>query len=71
MTQSLILYPLLSTTSKRAIRRKKKKLGHPYFYRPRKILLQRLAAQLGWTEQQVYDRLKEERRFLLQYPQYY
>lgn len=61
----LLLYPKLSTCSKRAIRRVKKRWGHPYEYRPRGNLVKRLAIETGYSEEWVYDRLLEEREYLI------
>lgn len=68
---NLICYPLLQKNSKLAIRRKKWRWGRNYFYNPRIDLLERLAYQLGWTEEQVREQLMREREFLLKYPQYF
>lgn len=67
----LVIYPLLSTRSKRAIRRKKKKWGHPYYYRPKDILIQRLADDLKWTKAMVREQLEQEREFLLKHSDYF
>lgn len=61
----LILYPRLSTRSRRAIRRVKKRWGQPYEYRPRGNLLRRLANETGQTLEWVFDRLLEERAYLI------
>jgi hypothetical protein len=42
---NLTLYPRLSTRSKKALTRKTGHWGKPYNYRPRGILLQRLARE--------------------------
>jgi len=62
----LILYPQLSTRSRRAIKRRFKKFGHSYHYSPRGDLMERLAKEMGWTLEQVYNQLHRERHFLLQ-----
>lgn len=61
----LILYPQLSTRSRRAILKTKKSFGHPYRYQPRGDLLERLARTNGMTKDQVYMQLLEERQTLL------
>ena len=68
---NLVIYPLLNTCSKRAIKRRKKKWGHWYQYEPRAILVQRLCAELGWSEEQVREQIRKEREFLLENKQYY
>ena len=67
----LIIYPRLSDKSKKAIKRAKKKWGHPYRYTPRSILIARLCEELGFTKTQVIQQIKKEREYLLKYPQYY
>lgn len=62
---NLILYPRLSTRSRRAIKRSRGRWGNPYEYRPRGNLVARLAREMGWSREQVYDRLAEERDYLL------
>jgi hypothetical protein len=61
----LLLYPKLSTRSRRAIRKEKGRWGHPYDYRPRGNLLSRLAFETGLSKEQVYDQLLKERHYLL------
>jgi len=68
---NLKVYPLLSTRSKRAMLRVRKKWGHPYYYIPRHQLLVRLSSELGMTQQQVIEQVQEERKFLLKYHQYF
>lgn len=70
MTQ-LKLYPLLSTCSKRALRRTKKRWGHRYDYRPMPTLLNRLSVETGMTKEMVRDQLMQEREYILKYKQYY
>ncbi|ELS04920.1 hypothetical protein Xen7305DRAFT_00046560 [Xenococcus sp. PCC 7305] len=67
----LIIYPLLSTCSKRAIRKVKKKWGHPNYYEPRITLVKRLSATLGWSEDKVRQQISEERYFLIEHDQYF
>ncbi len=61
----LELFPRLSTRSRRAILRTKKKYGRPYTYRPRGDLLERLAQETRKTREAVYRQLLAEREFLL------
>lgn len=61
----IFLYPQLSTRSKRAIARVRTKFGHPYDYRPRGNLLERLARNNQMTIDQVYRQLIDERRQIL------
>jgi hypothetical protein len=67
----LELYPKLSTRSKRAILKTKKKWGRDYFYTPRMALLLRLSQETGKTVEEVYQQLLREREFLLKSPQYF
>lgn len=64
----LIIYPRLSTRSRRAISRNKGRYGRPYQYRPRITLIDRLAEELGWTYEQVIDQIYAEREYLLKTP---
>lgn len=61
----LELFPRLSTRSRRAILKTKKKYGHPYTYKPRGDLLERLSQETGKSKEAVYMQLMEEREFLL------
>jgi hypothetical protein len=67
----LILYPLLSESSKQTIVKTKKQFGHPYFYTPSHRLVKRLMTETGMSNRQVREQLIKERAFLLKYPQYY
>ena len=64
--QNLILYPQLSTRSRRAIKRVRGRFGHPYTYNPRGTLLERLARDNGLTIQASYEQLLRERQALIQ-----
>lgn len=66
----LIIYGRLSPCSKRAIRRVRKKWGHSYQYTPRQILINRLCAELNWSEEQVRNQIIKEREFITKYRQY-
>ena len=66
----LTIYNLLNTRSKRAMRRIRKKWGHPYQYNPRNTLIQRLCSELNMTESQVREQIAKEREYLTKYRQY-
>ena len=51
--------------------RAKKKYGHPYFYEPKYILISRLSQQLNMSHEEVRERIKVEREFILRNQQYY
>jgi hypothetical protein len=57
----LIIFPRLSTRSKRAFVRFKKKYGRHYDYNPRGDLLKRLRFELQWSNEQIYDQIAKER----------
>lgn len=61
----LVLYTRLSTCSRRALLKTKKRWGGNYHYSPRGPLLDRLSREMGWSREQVYNQLLEERRILL------
>lgn len=61
----IILYPRLSTRSKRALLKTKGRFGKPYFYAPRGTLLQRLSSETGMSLEQVSQQLMKERHQLL------
>ncbi|SMH55163.1 hypothetical protein SAMN06272755_2922 [Picosynechococcus sp. OG1] len=61
----LVLYPLLGTNSKRALQRVRRRGYKPYHYRPRARLLYRLAEEMDWTIDRVYNQLLKERSILL------
>lgn len=68
---NLILYPLLSTRSKRAILRVRRRWGHPYIYTPKYELLSRLSQETGMSPDIVEQRLSEEREWLLRHRRYF
>lgn len=61
----LLLYPRLSTCSKRAIRRTNRSYGRPYEYRPYGNLVRRLSQETGQSSEWVIDQLLKERQYLL------
>ena len=61
----MIIFPLLGTWSRRAIRRKYGKFGNPYDYRPRITLVKYLSKKLGMTEAEVVDQIAAERAYLI------
>lgn len=67
----LKVWPLLSTCSKRAMLRTRKKWGHPNNYKPRVNLLNRLTEQLGMSREQVLSQIEKEKKYLQQYSRYY
>jgi len=58
-------YFLLSTCSRRALKRRKTHFGQPYQYVPRGPLLMRLSRELGMSKEGVYNQLMQEREYLL------
>ena len=60
----LLLYPLLSERSQKALRRLRKGYAKNYVYTPRKVLLDRLKAETGLDDQQIYQQLLKEREYL-------
>ncbi|MEG4270112.1 MULTISPECIES: hypothetical protein [unclassified Microcoleus] len=62
---NLILYPKLSTRSRKALTRKNRRWGKPYSYRPRGRLLERLARETNSNITQVRLQLEKEREYLL------
>ncbi len=67
----LLVWPRLSTCSKRAMMRTKKRWGHPNKYYPQVQLLNRLSDELNMTKEQVLDQIDKEQAFLLRYARYY
>lgn len=61
----LVVYPKLSTRSRRAIRRVYWKFGNFYEYKPRGNLIERLAKQLQMSKSDVLDQIQKERQFLI------
>ncbi len=61
----LLLYPKLSTCSRRAIKRKRGRYGNPYEYRPYGNLVRRLSQETGQSQEWVLDQLTKERNYLL------
>jgi hypothetical protein len=65
----LICYPRMGTPCKRRMLRRYSKgrygRNKTYRYRPRNILIRRLAQELGWTEAAVREQIYKERLYLL------
>lgn len=61
----LVVFPRLSTRSKRALLQDSGKFGWYKAYMPRKKLLERLQRELGMTQAEVIDQVRKERKFLL------
>jgi hypothetical protein len=62
---NLVIYPLLGTTSRRAMVREKSRFGRPYVYRPRGNLLDRLSAETGMSKNAVLRQIARERKQLI------
>jgi hypothetical protein len=62
---SFLLYPQLGTQSRRCMKRRTKRGGHPYAYNPKGNLLERLARDNGMSKEQARDKLLQERKELL------
>ena len=67
----LIIFPRLSTRSKRAMLRTKKKWGHVYQYIPRRHLLERLKIETGMSEMDILVQIYQERKWLILHKQYF
>lgn len=61
----VLFYPRMSTNSKRALVRTKRRGGRPYTYFPRITLITRLQREFGLSQSQVIDQLFAEREALL------
>jgi len=61
----LVIYPLLGTTSRRAMVREKSRFGRPYVYRPRGNLLDRLSTETGMSKNAVLRQIARERQQLI------
>lgn len=61
----LVIYPLLSTQSRRAMVREYKKFGHTYNYRPRGHLIKRLCEKLAISPDKVLDQIQKERDYII------
>ncbi|MCC3464155.1 MAG: hypothetical protein JGK33_31970 [Microcoleus sp. PH2017_11_PCY_U_A] len=62
---NLIIYPKLSTRSRRALTRHAGRFGKKYTYRPKGHLLDRLSKETGLTVSQVQSQLEKERQYFL------
>ncbi|MEG4147888.1 hypothetical protein [Microcoleus sp. Pol12B5] len=62
---NIVIYPLLGTTSRRAMLREKSSFDRPYTYRPRGNLLIRLSKELGMPVEEVTRQIARERQHLL------
>lgn len=63
---NVIIFHKLSTCSKRAMLKTKKRYGRKYYYWPRSHLVSRLVFELGWSKEAVINQMLRERQFLLQ-----
>ena len=61
----IFLWQKLSTCSRRAMLKTKKKYGQPYIYNPRPRLLVRLSSETGMTVDETYNQLLKEREIML------
>jgi hypothetical protein len=61
----IIIYPLLGTTSRRAMVREKSRFGRLYVYRPRGNLLDRLSTETGMSKNAVLRQIARERQQLI------
>jgi len=61
----IILYPKLSTRSRRAFWRTGSYRKRPYGYNPRYDLIERLSRETGQTREATHEQLLKERRYLL------
>ncbi|MBL1179444.1 hypothetical protein [Pantanalinema sp. GBBB05] len=61
----LVIFPRLSTRSKRAFLKQRGKYGRVYYYNPRWPLVERLSRELGMPAHEVIDRAWKEREFIL------
>jgi len=61
----LILYPKLSTNSRRALFKTRRGWNHRYTYKPRSRLLARLSQESGLSKEAVIEQLNKEREILL------
>jgi hypothetical protein len=61
----IVIYPLLGTTSRRAMVREKSRFGRPYVYRPRGNLLDRLSTETGMSKNAVLRQIARERQQLI------
>ena len=62
---NIVIYPLLGTTSRKAMVREKSRFGRPYVYRPRGNLLDRLSAETGMSKDVVLRQIARERQQLI------
>lgn len=65
----LKLYWRLSRNSRLALQRTKKGWGRPSQYQPQARLINRLAADTGWSWQKVQRELLKERQLILDNPE--
>jgi hypothetical protein len=61
----IVIYPLLGTTSRRAMLKEKSRFGRPYTYRPRGNLLVRLSKETGMPVEEVLSQIGRERQHFL------
>jgi hypothetical protein len=64
-TMTLELYFLLGTRSRRALLRTKHQRRRDFTYQPTSRLIKSLAEQTGDSEENIANRLRKEREFLL------
>jgi len=62
---NFVIYPLLGTTSRRAMVREKSRFGRSYIYSPRGNLLDRLCSETGMTKNAVLRQIAREHQYLI------
>jgi hypothetical protein len=62
---NIVIYPLLGTTSRRAMLRKKSRFGRNFNYRPRGNLLARLSQATGMPVEKVLSQIAREQQYFL------
>lgn len=65
IVMELILYPKLCTRSKRAMEKIRRRGRKSRLYYPRQPLVDRLAAEMGWSVEKTRKQLLDERNFIL------
>lgn len=65
---NLLIWPKLSTRSRRALLKRVRGYGRPHNYTPKGHLLERLSRELGISKEEVLAQMWKEREYLLKAP---
>ena len=64
MNTDLIVFPRLPRKGQKSLLKERKRWGRPHLYFPQERTISRIARELGWSYEEVYIQMDEERAAL-------